>query len=308
MERQKHSPSLVWPAILITAGILLLLNNLGLLSWGVWTTLLSLWPILLIAVGLDILVGRRSIWGSGLIALLLIAVFLGAAWFDTARGGEILATRQEGRNVVQQALGEAERGQVEIDFSVGKLRIDALQEGSGLLEGRIDLLAGERLTESYQQDGGTAKYRLGSTGRVGFAGLNLRAQEPMWDLELTREVPLDLTIRAGIGSSEVDLSRLTLTGLRVKNGIGEMKLTLPRSGEFAADVKGGIGEVTIIVPDGMSARIRGEAGLGRLDVSGQFVPVANGFESPGYASARDRVDIDVSGGIGQVSIVQRSAD
>ena len=48
---------LTWPIFLIGAGVMLLLNNLGLLSWQVWTALLRLWPALLITAGIDLLIG-----------------------------------------------------------------------------------------------------------------------------------------------------------------------------------------------------------------------------------------------------------
>jgi len=68
MEQRRWRGSLVGPIILIGLGIVFLLNNLGLLSWSVWEVILRLWPILLIAIGLDILLGRRwaccsSPWG-----------------------------------------------------------------------------------------------------------------------------------------------------------------------------------------------------------------------------------------------------
>lgn len=308
MERQKGSPSLLWPAILITAGILLLLNNLGYLSWGVWARLLSLWPVLLIAVGLEILVGRRSVWASALIVLLVVAVFVGVAWVDRLPGGrQIVASSGQSVQVVQKPLDGAERAAIEIDFSVGELRVDALEVGEGLVKGSLDLLSGEEFTQSYHKDGSTAVYQFGSTGSIGLPQLDLRDDEHVWDIGLTREIPLDLTIKAGIGSSDVDLTRLNLTGLSAENGIGKMVLRLPRTGKFEADVHVGIGEVTIVVPEGLSARIRGEAGLGELDVNEGFVRRGDWYESSGYASATDRVDLRVHGGIGKVSVVTQPA-
>ena len=70
MKDQQHHGGLVWPIILIAAGIILLLNNLGMLSWDIWGTLWRLWPVLLIAIGLDIIIGRRSFWGSLLVGIL----------------------------------------------------------------------------------------------------------------------------------------------------------------------------------------------------------------------------------------------
>jgi hypothetical protein len=46
--------------ILIGLGVVFLLNNPGILNWSVWDVIFRLWPVLLIAAGLDILIGRRA--------------------------------------------------------------------------------------------------------------------------------------------------------------------------------------------------------------------------------------------------------
>ena len=73
IERPPRRGGLVGPAILVALGVVLLLNNLGYLGWGVWETLVRLWPLLLIAIGLDLMIGRRTILGSALVALLVLA-------------------------------------------------------------------------------------------------------------------------------------------------------------------------------------------------------------------------------------------
>ncbi|RIK28496.1 MAG: cell wall-active antibiotics response protein, partial [Chloroflexi bacterium] len=60
METRKNRSSLFGPILLIGLGILLLLSNLGVLTVNVWQMLFRFWPVILIAVGLDILFGRRS--------------------------------------------------------------------------------------------------------------------------------------------------------------------------------------------------------------------------------------------------------
>src|SRR5919197_5037441 len=52
--------SIVGPTLLIVLGGLLLLNNLGVLPWEVWGNLWRLWPLVLILVGLELLVGHRG--------------------------------------------------------------------------------------------------------------------------------------------------------------------------------------------------------------------------------------------------------
>lgn len=67
--------SIVLPLLLIAAGVILLLNKLEHLPWTVWDLLGKLWPILLIALGLDILFGRSALrWALGIALAVLVAV------------------------------------------------------------------------------------------------------------------------------------------------------------------------------------------------------------------------------------------
>lgn len=55
--RQKTS-SFFWPIFLILLGTLLLLNNLGILPWSIWSNLWKFWPLILILFGLEMLLGK----------------------------------------------------------------------------------------------------------------------------------------------------------------------------------------------------------------------------------------------------------
>ena len=45
-----------------------------------------MWPVLLVAVGIDLLVGRRSGLGTAVVAMLMIGLFAGAFWALHATG------------------------------------------------------------------------------------------------------------------------------------------------------------------------------------------------------------------------------
>jgi hypothetical protein len=76
---QVSKTDLFWPVIFLGAGILWALVSLNWLSVNQVVSLLNLWPVLLIAIGLFLLLGRRNAWVGGLIGLLFVAtMFLGA--------------------------------------------------------------------------------------------------------------------------------------------------------------------------------------------------------------------------------------
>ncbi len=76
---ERRPPSFFWPLIFIGAGVILLLANLGYLPWQSWNMLWRLWPLLLVALGIDLLIGRRSMLGAVLSALLILLLIAGVA-------------------------------------------------------------------------------------------------------------------------------------------------------------------------------------------------------------------------------------
>lgn len=63
VKRQTPRRSFLFPIFLIVLGVIFLLNNLGLLADNAWDLLLRLWPVLLIAWGLDDLIRRDGAAG-----------------------------------------------------------------------------------------------------------------------------------------------------------------------------------------------------------------------------------------------------
>ncbi|MHB1293885.1 MAG: LiaF transmembrane domain-containing protein [Anaerolineae bacterium] len=74
MEEQVVHRSLFWPIVLIGVGVVWLLANLGALA-VTHATLAHLWPIGLIALGLDALTERRApAWGAAVGLVTVVAV------------------------------------------------------------------------------------------------------------------------------------------------------------------------------------------------------------------------------------------
>lgn len=67
------SGSPVVGVMFLAAGIMLLLNTVRIVPWGVWHTIWQFWPVVLIFMGLQIILGESVL--SGLV-LFLLAVFV----------------------------------------------------------------------------------------------------------------------------------------------------------------------------------------------------------------------------------------
>jgi hypothetical protein len=131
---------LFWPIVLIGAGAILLLSNLGVIHGNPWTIMLQLWPVLLIALGLEILFGGSTGWRAVVSALLGLALVGGILWILIAQpaipglnfGGGNLQTTS-----ISQPLNGVESARAELSFGAGTNKIYALSDSSNLIEGQL---------------------------------------------------------------------------------------------------------------------------------------------------------------------------
>jgi len=115
-----------------------------------------------------------------------------------------------------------------------------------------------------------------------------------WDVRLAEDVPTALVVSAGAGDFAIDLSALRIVEGRISAGAAQVRLTLPRPvGEVRLTVSAGAAAVVMIVPPGVEARFTTS---GLMSVDGRN-------ETSGFATARDRVLVAVSGGVSSLRIV-----
>ena len=69
-----------------------------------------------------------------------------------------------------------------------------------------------------------------------------------------------------------------------------------------------IGTTTVLIPAGMAARIEAVAGLGTTRVEGNYARQENVYVSPDYETAPNRVDLQIRGGVGSITIRQFGAE
>lgn len=248
---------LVIGVALVTAGVLLLLRNLGVLPPGV-----SLWPLLLVAVGGVLLVG-------GL------------------RQGEEAPT--EGAETPLEGAREA---RVALQHGAGVLEVTGTAAPGVLLSGTF--AGGVRQSAERQGD------RLDVTLRHPSDPDQLFRQHRglRWSVALTTEVPIDLELSTGAARAHLDLTQVPVRALRILTGASEVDCSLPSRGRSTARISAGAAEVRLHVPPGVAARVRSHTPLASVTVDQRRFPVwERGYRSAAYETAEDRVDIELEGGV-----------
>lgn len=302
-DRREHRGGFVGPTILIGLGILLLLSNLGMLQWSVWDTAWKLWPILLIAAGLDVLIGRRSAIGSCLSTLIVLALIAGAismfampGWFGAGGlGSEIIGQG------VSQSLEGARYGDVTIRPAAASLRVAGGATEGKLLEGSAAVGPGEAAAGSSRMANDVLYYSL--TSRDARPYIGWPGGDRTWDLRLTDQAQLALRVGMGAGQATLDLRGLKLSSVVVEIGAGQAIVMPPASGRVQVRASVAVGEVVIRMPRGTAFRVSSRVALGTSRLpNGTSNFGTSSLTSPGFDAAQDRIEVDASCAVGSVVI------
>jgi hypothetical protein len=288
----------VGPVILIGLGAVLLLNNLDLLAWSIWEVVLICWPIVLVAAGLDILIGRRSALGSLLSLVVTLALLVWVVWLF---GVEPSAGGTAANAEISQPLGEASQAEIFINPAIGRLHVKALSESANLVEGTIPRGIRDSLKHDFEVEGKKATYRL-ELGGTSFGPFIGGAGRGVWALGLNPKVPLELDIDLGFGETEVDLTNLQVRDVQVNMGLGQTTVILPDEGNIRAKIEGAIGQTTVIIPQGMAARVHVDTGIAGRELPADYQRQDDMYTSPGFENADNRLELEISQAIGNLTI------
>lgn len=309
-RRPRRSRSFFWPVLLIALGVLFLLNNLGIVAWGTWNLIWRLWPLILVAIGLDLLIGGRSALGavlSALLALALVAAIAAGAFFadqlpflSRYTGSGKWQTAQ-----VEHPLGSLEAAEVYIDWSSPPGRLYALEGDDFLIEGDLTYLG--ELVFDVKEGGSTADVTLDSRWTGSWSGLG-PGPDAVWEIGLTPEIPLDITLDSGSGSCDFDLSGLIVEDLFLDSGSGSIRLTLPGEQSFRFELDGGSGSLRIDIPEDTGVRVRLDSGSGSFNPGSEFILVSGErrgdgvWESKNYDAAEFIIEMTVDQGSGSITL------
>ena len=259
--------SFTWPVLWIAIGVVLLLSTTGTLGRQPIDLIADGWPWVLVAVGVWFLLGALLPLGSGPNEQLTIPL-----------------------------AGLAE-GAVRIRFGAGELKVGPAGPGN-LVDGRF-------VGGVVRRDHGPGRIDLEQDTTFGLPWLDGRSD---WTVGLATDIPLDLRFDTGAARTDLDLTDVRVRSLELHTGASETRIRLPQAaGVTSVRAETGAAALVIEVPAGVAARIRSRMAIGSSQVDeGRFPRTASGFESRDYATAPNRVDLDLQGGVGSIRVLGAS--
>jgi hypothetical protein len=255
--------NLFWGTALILLGVLFFLQTQGYIG----NIFPYLWPLALILLGGWIILGVY--WRPALSEEETFVVPLGAA---------------------KSARFKFSHGAGQLEISGGAPTGQALVGSSAVGMNKETWLDGDRLE---------VKVEAGPSF-LPFIG----PSQGVWRFQLTPDIPLTLKVEAGASSVNLDLQDVLASHIELSTGASSSNVTVPARGVSLLEIEAGAASVNVHVPAATSARVRVEEGVTSVNVDPNRFPRLDAglYQSTGYDTAADRVDINIEAGLGSVTV------
>jgi hypothetical protein len=275
---------LFWGFFLIPLGALPLLVRAGVLDPGTFAQGWRLWPLILVAIGIAIVVGRSRVAALGTAS---VALVLGLAAGGALAGGnfwlDIVTDCDSGDRTVQHAsqTGAFEQSaSLELDLRCGTVDVATGGTTGWTLDadyrGQAPVVNGSsnRLSVRAPDDGGRQHNDWKLTvapGLLGEVNLTTNAATATFDLAGAKLSSVRANLNAG--DLRIDAGSATVDRVNLEMNAGRMRLTLG-TGSTDGSLQVNAGAIDLCVPDGVALRIHvndqltfihnlGERGLSR---------------------------------------------
>jgi hypothetical protein len=295
--------------ILISAGVVLLLNTTDHLFWSVWFRIFSLWPVILVAIGIELLFKKTRLSFLTLISpLLFFAMILGPAFVYESYLGVIGGSSQTYHfsEDLDSALTEA---RVSVQLNSGDLVISS--GTSKLISTELGYSERKPLVTYEPSDlDSSVMFKIRDLERRwlewNFSKGRLHGawDRKKWEIRLTERIPVDLTVFVKTGDADLDLSGLKVRILDLEATSSNTKVKISNLvDEVSARIESRASKVSLSLPKDMALRIENHSNLSSASFSWfTLEETDDGYETPDFDQATRKLTLYLEGSLTKLKI------
>lgn len=330
MKKDRLTPGL----ILVLIGVVILLRNFGLVHFH-WTNFLYLWPLLLLIGGVNLLFANNYAPWARAIKLIVIAGCIGLLLFgnfghrfrflphiyvnhdnddddnfddgddddsDSTTNSHGLV-KVDGNTYYHAAWGTGIKI-AKLNLNGGATTYQLSDTTNNLFAANVKEYYGHYTLNNTTADSistidfsmkGDHKghFSWGNDNKSNKATLKLNIN-PTWDMDIT----------AGATDLSFDLSKFKVRNFNLHGGAAafDVRLGQPVEGNSSVEVSSGVSDITISIPKDAACRIESSTGLSSNSFDGFNKTDDNHYETPGFASAKKHISINISGGLSDFKV------
>ena len=291
--------AIFWGLLFVLIGVLLLLNNFGIIEVNLSNTW-QLWPVVIIGIGLSVLSPRGWLWG--IISVILTLAMLGLVAFaviDNPTYRDLRGWSNQDTKKLSDDAAKAAKIDITIDTPATSLSLSSSDSRRGVEA--IQQSKSTNLNIDAETRGDTRYVRIDSepSRRFWFRG----GVANSLDIDLTRKLPVSLSIDTGAASVSGDLSQVKLKSLNIDTGASSIDLKLgaiePRQ-EVVLDA--GASKLAFKIPKSVGVRVESSGGLKSTSFEGIEKVSDSVYESKGFADSEKQITIRADLGVSRFEI------
>ncbi len=308
-----NSRKFIWGAFLILFGSLLIIHNFNLLPLGInWGRVASLWPLLLIMIGLNSLAKNTTMnpWIFNGIAALVIAIFVyqvvevgegkhlnSFSWSDDEEVDSTGLKSQDFNIPLEEGVTAAH-----LSFEGGAAKFVLNDTTSGLIDAQTQTRKGEYVLEKTRTDSlEDIKMKLNSN-QIKIKNGNIENQV---EVKLNPALKWSFDFEIGAGAIDFDFSKYNVSKISLDAGAASVDMKLSDKAPVSeVEIDAGASSVTIMVPKAARCRVKMDAVLSSEDLTG-FTKRSDGYyESDNFNGNGNLININVDAGMSSVTILR----
>ncbi len=315
MRNNKLIPGIV----LVLLGTVFLLRNYGYVDIH-WSNIFHLWPILIVIAGVNmIFANNRAPWAIAL-KIGVIVIGFGLLFFGNFnRSYRLFQGDDIEFDIDDDGVedGDVQRSEMTRFFeepyndSIKTARLNIHGGATGYkLSDTTDLLFSAEAREyfgkytlntSTTDSSSVIDFRMKNNRFKNFGFNNNKSNKATFKLNVKPEWELD--INAGATDLDFDLTKFKIRTVHIDGGAASFKVKFGQPlNVTTVKVNTGASDVDIRIPRGTAASIDVHTGLSSDDFEG-FVKIHDHrYETPGYASATNKFNIKINGGVSNFDV------
>ena len=279
MVTTRRTTGFLLPAILILGGALILLANLGTLPQDAGWRILQLWPLILVAIGVELLVPHLVQGAAAIVLALALVLVIALGGFVYALAGPSMGSASYVRFQSTSPVAGVREATLRIDDAADQVTITSRDLGDQLYQAKIDYVGS---APGFAYGNGDVTITRSSN----FFNSWGRARDVI-QLDLNQSVAWTVVMDGAGTTTRIDLSGGRLQSFHL-NGAG-CNVTLIAGAPHSA--------VTVAV-DGVGIQLNVQVPAGtdyRITADGVGTSVDGVAQTSGWSAAADRYDISLNG-------------
>lgn len=304
----KKISTIRWGVILLGIGLYFLAINFDYINYSVWLELISLWPILLIAIGLEFIFSKTKYYWLGILSPLLIAFTFTYAAFSDGRSCDNYNWSAKRSYRIEEFTYELSQDstinnlKLYMDFGVGEMWVGPVSDKLFLGEFEYSY---KKPRCSFKSSGANGEIRINTLARKNYNIFHRKKISNDANIFIADYIPLRLDFNIGAASVNLDLSDLIIKKLNLDTGAAkiDLKLGCQSKDDISVDINAGASQITIGIPREMGLVIDSDAALSSTNFKKLGLEKHNGaYRSNNYDSSDCRASITIDSGVSSIRV------